>query len=68
MSGDPKVNELMLGAEKTLDINKRKSLYAEGLKLIAEQAYWVPLWSYSEVFCKSINFKQDPDGYPDCGI
>ena len=66
LSGDPKVNELMLGAEQTLDIDERKKLYAEGLKLIAEQAYWVPLWSYSEgvLSSKDINFKQDADGYP----
>jgi peptide/nickel transport system substrate-binding protein len=45
---------------------KEKKLYAEGLKLIAEQAYWVPLWSYSEgvLSSKDINFKQDADGYP----
>ena len=56
----------MLGAEQTLDIDERKKLYAEGLKLIAEQAYWVPLWSYSEgvLSSKDINFKQDADGYP----
>ena len=66
LSGDPKVNELMLGAEQTLDVEKRKSLYAQGLKLIADQAYWVPLWSYSEgvLSSKSIDFKLDPDGYP----
>jgi peptide/nickel transport system substrate-binding protein len=66
LSGDPKVNELMLGGEQTLDKEERKRLYAEGLKLIAEQAYWVPLWSYSEgvLSSKDINFVQDPDGYP----
>ena len=37
----PKVNELMIGAERTLNIDERKKLYAEGLKLIADQAYWV---------------------------
>ena len=66
LTGDPKVTELMHGGEQTLDIEKRKQLYADGLKLIAEQAYWVPLWSYSEgvLSSKDINFVQDPDGYP----
>ncbi len=66
LSGDPKVNELMHGGEKTLNVDERKRLYTEGLKLIAEKAYWVPLWSYSEgvLSSKEIVFKQDPDGYP----
>lgn len=66
LSGDPRVNELMLGGERTLDPAERKRLYSEGLKLIAEQAYWVPLWTYSEgvLSSKDIVFKQDPDGYP----
>ena len=66
LSGDPKVNELMIGAERTLNIDERKKLYAEGLKLIADQAYWVPLWSYSEGVLSSqdIVFNQDADGYP----
>ena len=66
LSGNPKVNELMLGAEQTLDLAERKRLYAEGLSLIADQAYWVPLWSYSEgvLSSKEIVFEQDQDGYP----
>ena len=66
LSGDPKVNKLMLGAEQTLDTDERKKLYTEGLKLIAEQAYWVPLWTYSEgvLSSKDISFTQDADGYP----
>ena len=66
LSGNPKVNELMLGAEQTLNLAERKRLYSEGLRLIAEQAYWVPLWSYSEgvLSSKDILFEQDQDGYP----
>ena len=57
---------LMIGAERTLNIDERKKLYAQGLKLIADQAYWVPLWSYSEGVLSSqdIVFNQDADGYP----
>lgn len=66
LSGNPEVNELMIGAERTLDLDERKRLYSEGLKLIADQAYWVPLWTYSEGVLSSddIVFNQDPDGYP----
>ncbi len=56
----------MLGGERTLDQAERKRLYSEGLKLIADQAYWVPLWTYSEgvLSSKDIVFHQDPAGYP----
>lgn len=66
LSGDPRVSELMLAAERTLDPAERERLYSEGLKLIAEQAYWVPLWTYSEgvLSSKDIVFEQDSDGYP----
>lgn len=66
LSGNPKVTELMLGAEQTLDPVKRKALYEEGLQLIAEQAYWVPLHTYSEgvLFSPDVNFKASKDGYP----
>ena len=66
LSGDHVVNELMIGAERTLDVAERTRLYSEGLKLIADQAYWVPLWTYSEGVLSSddIVFNQDPDGYP----
>ncbi len=66
LSGNARVGELMIGAERTLDMKQREDLYAEGLSLIADQAYWVPLWTYSEGVLSSndINFQQDPDGYP----
>jgi peptide/nickel transport system substrate-binding protein len=66
LAGDTKVNELMLAGEQTLDIEDRKRLYAEGLSIIADQAYWVPLWSYSEgvLSSRDIVFEQDSDGYP----
>jgi peptide/nickel transport system substrate-binding protein len=66
LSGDPRTTELMIGAEQTLDPEKRKALYKEGLQLIAEQAYWVPLHTYSEgvLLSNDINFVADKDGYP----
>jgi len=66
LSGDPEVTEWMLGGEQTLDREKRLELYTKGLQRIADQAYWVPLHTYSEGVLSSseINFKTDPDGYP----
>jgi peptide/nickel transport system substrate-binding protein len=66
MSGDPKVTELMLGAEKTNDPKKREALYREGLQLIAEQAYWAPLYAFTANYLTSndLNFPVPQDGLP----
>lgn len=63
LSGDPRVGELMLAGERTLDPAKRQALYSKGLKRIADQAYWVPLWTYSEgvLSSKDIDFTHDPN-------
>ncbi|MCB1509984.1 MAG: ABC transporter substrate-binding protein [Hyphomicrobiaceae bacterium] len=47
MSGDPKVSEYIVGAERTNDPAKRKALYDNGFKLIAEQVYWAPLYAFT---------------------
>lgn len=44
---DPEVIELVSEAISTVDQERRKELYAEALKLIAERAYWVPLWTFA---------------------
>ena len=66
ISGDPKVTELMLGAEKTNDPKKREALYREGLQLIAEQAYWAPLYAFTANYLTSndLNFPVPQDGLP----
>ncbi len=38
---------LIAEANNSLDFDKRKELYSEALKIIAEEAYWLPLWTYS---------------------
>lgn len=66
LSGDPKVTELMLGPEKTIDPKKRESLYRQGLKLIADQAYWVPLYAFTMNYLtsKDLNYPVPKDGLP----
>ncbi|MGH1357996.1 MAG: ABC transporter substrate-binding protein [Burkholderiaceae bacterium] len=66
LSGDPKVTELMLGAEDTNDSDKRLALYDQGLKLIAEQAYWAPLYSFTLNYLinTELNFPVRKDGLP----
>jgi len=66
LSGDPKVTELMLGGEKTVDPKEREVLYQEGLQLIAEQAYWVPLYAFTLNYLTSndLNYPIPQDGLP----
>jgi len=66
LSGDLKVTELMLGGENTVDPKEREALYRQGLQLIAEQAYWVPLYAFTLNYLTSndLNFPVPQDGLP----
>ena len=66
MSGDKRVTEAMIGAQQTADPKKRAALYEKGLKIIAEEAYWVPLYSFSLNYLVSndLDFKPPKDGLP----
>ena len=66
LSGDPKVTELMLGGENTNDPKEREALYRQGLQLIAEQAYWIPLYVFTMDYLTSndLNFPLQQDGLP----
>jgi peptide/nickel transport system substrate-binding protein len=66
LSGDPEVTKLMIGAEKTSDAAKRAALYEKGLKRIAEEAYWVPLYAFTlnYLVSKDLNFPVPRDGMP----
>ena len=50
-------------ADTSVDPAKRNAFYAKALKKIAEQAYWVPLFSYNVnyVFTKEVNYTPSPD-------
>jgi len=66
LSGDPEVTKLMIGAEKVNDQEKRAELYEKGLKRIAEEAYWVPLYSFTlnYLVANDLNFPTPADGLP----
>ena len=65
-TGDETLAETVLAAERTIDPAKRKSLYRKALNRIAEQAYWVPMFSYSQNYLLSpaLNFTVPKDGVP----
>jgi peptide/nickel transport system substrate-binding protein len=60
---DDQVAEWLKAGDTTVDEAKRKEDYAKALTKIADEAYWIPLFSYNTnyVFTKDIDFKPTPD-------
>ena len=65
-AGKTTLADLILSAEQTADQEKRKAIYTQALGVIADQAYWAPLFSYSANYLVSpqLDFPLDPDGLP----
>lgn len=66
LSGDDQVVEWVMAAEQTADQDARMELYRQAITRIAEQAYWVPLVSYSADYLvtSDLDFPLDNDGVP----
>ena len=66
MSGDPRVSEYMIGGQKFRDEAKRLALYTKGVQLMAEQAYWAPLYTLTVNYLtsKDLDFPVPKDGMP----
>ncbi|WP_166267561.1 ABC transporter substrate-binding protein [Marinobacter caseinilyticus] len=65
-SGDEALADTVLAAERTIDPGERQALYRQALNRIAEQAYWVPMFSYSQNYLLSpeLEFPVPKDGVP----
>ncbi|MEH6741664.1 MAG: ABC transporter substrate-binding protein [Sulfitobacter sp.] len=63
---DPDVIAWLTEADNVTDRAVREQLYSSALKRIAEQAYWLPLFSYNAnyVYSKGLNFTPTPDEIP----
>jgi peptide/nickel transport system substrate-binding protein len=63
MNRDPEVRDLLRRGDTSMDPDVRKSAYAQALKLIAERAYVLPLYSLSNyhVAARGLVFKPYPD-------
>lgn len=59
-AGDKEVAALLKEGGSTIDNDKRKASYSKAFKLIAEKAYWVPLWTYPSTYAMSKDLKFDP--------
>lgn len=47
---DPQLTKWVKEAASTTDSTKRKQLYAEALKKIANQMYWLPMWTHPNIY------------------
>ncbi|WP_252913274.1 ABC transporter substrate-binding protein [Aliihoeflea aestuarii] len=66
LTGNEGLTELVLAAEATSDQDERLRLYSEALTIIGEEAYWLPLVSYSINYLVNpeLDFPLYPDGLP----
>ena len=66
MALDDKVKALLEKGDTTVDSAVREAAYKEALQIIADQAYWVPLWSYNTnyAFSNDLNFTPSSDEIP----
>ncbi|WP_342453249.1 ABC transporter substrate-binding protein [Jiella mangrovi] len=60
---DEKVRDWLDIADTSIDPEKRKEYYKKALTRIAEQVYWVPLFTYNTnyVFTKDVAYEPTPD-------
>jgi len=66
LSGDQALADEVLAAEQTSVQEERAAIYSSALSTIADQAYWVPLFTFSANYLVSpdLEFPLDPDGLP----
>lgn len=66
LTRDPALTALLKTADTTVETQARLKAYQEALKLIAEKAYLVPLFSYSSnyAFASDLTFTAQPDELP----
>jgi peptide/nickel transport system substrate-binding protein len=66
VSRDPEVRDVLERGDSSVDPNTRKEAYAKALKMIAERAYSLPLYSLPTYYVatKDLNFVPYPDEIP----
>ena len=66
MTKDAETMRRIAEADGTIDPDKRKALWREIQVRIAEEAFWVPLFTYAKfyVYSKDLNFKATSDEIP----
>ncbi|MFN3745128.1 MAG: ABC transporter substrate-binding protein [Hyphomicrobiaceae bacterium] len=66
LSQDKEVIAIIQEANGTIDTEKRRALWDKALKKIADEAYWVPLFTYAKYYAysKDLDFKPTSDETP----
>lgn len=66
LTKDDKVKELLAVADNSIDPEKRKEFYKKAFSRIAEEAFWVPMFTYAKYYAwsKDLNFTPTPDEIP----
>ena len=66
LTKDEQVMKLIAEADGTIDPEKRKALWKQALGRIADEAFWVPLFTYAKyyVYGKDLDFKATSDEIP----
>ncbi len=65
LAKDKDVIPFLQSANASMDRDKRKGDYAKALKIIADKAYWVPLWTYNVITAhsKDLDVTQNADEF-----
>jgi peptide/nickel transport system substrate-binding protein len=66
LSKDETIINWLKATSSTINPDVRKEVFAKVLKRIADQAYWVPLWTYPTNYAvsKSLDFRPTSDEIP----
>lgn len=65
-ANDPRTAEALARGDTSTDPAVRQEAYAEALEIIAEEAYWLPMFSYAKyyAFSPDLNFTPTSDELP----
>lgn len=58
-ANDQEVIDLMNAGGSSMDKIVRKDAYSKAFKRIADQAYWLPMWTYPSTYALSKDLKFD---------
>lgn len=63
---DPVVKDLLIEGDTSINATKRKQVYSDALKRIADMAYWAPMFTYvsNNCYSKDLDFTPYPDAVP----
>lgn len=63
---DKEVQDWLKAGDVTIDTEARKAIYLKALRKIADQAYWLPLWTHNlnYAFTKDLEFVPSVDEIP----